>query len=109
MYKLSKDIVRWHIKTFAKATLETQLLKVNSEMAEMINATTPANYIEECADVCIASIALAERFNSWVGKHLLLKLFYDCDESKKNLLKQAIKRKMKINKKRTWKEDQHVE
>ena len=109
MDQLIKDILRWHIKTFPKATLETQLLKVNNEMAEMMNATTPANYIEEWADVCIASVSLAERFNSWLGKYLLLKYFYDLDDSQKNIIRQAIKRKMKINKKRTWKEDQHVE
>ena len=121
-------IVEWHKKAFPNATLETQLKKVEDELQEMQDAidkflkdkTSSDDPIEEVADVYIASVVLAVRFNSMVGAlvyniHIksISELMIKSADSAGAVLK-AVDAKMDKNAKRTWHETtpgyyQHVE
>ena len=113
-----EQIVEWHKKAFPNATLETQLKKVEDELQEMQDAidkflkdkTSSDDPIEEVADVYIASVVLAVRFNSMIGalvynihiksiSELMIKSA-DCAEA---VLK-AVDAKMDKNVKREWNE-----
>lgn len=91
-----KDIVDWHIKTFPCCSVEEQAQKVKEEIQEVINTLINADgtdrYIEEVADVYIASLVLIQRF----GVDLRLPIL------------EAIDKKMDINAKRKWVGNHHI-
>lgn len=91
-----EKIVEWHKKTFPKATPDSQIAKVDSELDELLL---------EAADVYVAATSADLRFGSIIAKifrFLLLKIFGQP-------LLDAVDRKMDINVKRTFKGDHHVE
>ena len=91
-----KDIVEWHKKTFPLCTIEEQAQKVKEEIQEVINTLINADgtdrYIEEVADVYIATLVLKQRFG--VDLHLPIL--------------EAIDKKMDINVKRKWVGNHHI-
>lgn len=90
-------IVEWHIKTFPLCTVEEQAQKVKEEIQEVINTLINADgtdrYIEEVADVYIATLVLKQRFG--VDLHLPIS--------------EAIDKKMDENVKRKWVGNHHVD
>lgn len=92
-----KEIVEWHKKTFPCCTIEEQAKKVKEEIQEVINTLINADgtdrYIEEVADVYIATLVLKQRFG--VDLHLPIS--------------EAIDKKMDENVKRKWVGNHHVE
>ena len=98
---LNKDIVAWHKKTFPDCTIESQLLKLDEEIKEVVASRKEgriADTYEEIADVYIVSVVLAKRYKSAIGKYFV------------NLVKEypvpnlpvRVEKKMEINKKRVW-------
>ena len=89
-------IVEWHKNTFPNCTVEEQAQKVKEEIQEVINTLIYADgmdrYIEEVADVYIASLVLKQRF----GVDLRLPI------------SEAIEKKMDENAKRKWVGNHHV-
>ena len=85
-----KAIVDWHKKTFPLCTIEEQAQKVKEEIQEVIktlvNDEGMDRYIEEVADVYIASLVLKQRFG--VDLHLPIS--------------EAIEKKMEVNCQREW-------
>lgn len=85
-----KEIVDWHKKTFPLCTIEEQAKKVKEEIQEVINTLINADgtdrYIEEVADVYIATLVLKQRF----GVDLRLPIL------------EAIDKKMDENVQRKW-------
>ncbi len=91
-----EKIVEWHIKTFPKATPDSQIAKVDSELDELLL---------EAADVYVAATNAEKRFGITIAKvlkELLLKVLGAS-------LLEAVDRKMDINVKRTFEGDHHVE
>ncbi len=107
MDKLIQDILEWHKETFPKATLSSQLRKVESEIMEMYEAPNRYESLEEKADVCIALVSLAFRFNSLIGQILLSRYYYDHYPFEE--IRVAMENKMKLNRTRTWKGNHHVD
>ena len=72
--KLKKDIVAWHKKTFPDCTLESQLLKHDEELSELV-ADQRVGKIEqsheELADAYIVALVLAKRYDSTIGKYFV--------------------------------------
>ena len=100
MKEYIKEIIEWHEKAFPNATEFAQYKKANEEIIEMWEAgINPTRRLEEKADVCIALIVLAYRFNSQIAQLLLIGIFYERMDLQ---LLEAIQDKMKINKKRKW-------
>lgn len=92
-------MIEWHKKTFPNATLESQLLKVESELREV--RENPS--LEEWADVFISSKALYMRFGSEIGflvNDIVKLTIPDIDK--------AVEEKMKKNRERSWVGDHHV-
>jgi predicted house-cleaning noncanonical NTP pyrophosphatase (MazG superfamily) len=99
--KMAWNICCWHIATFPKATVESQILKINEEICEYNEAE---NFVE-LADVFIASAAAAKRFNNPMAKIIMNTVIEDTFENKtQGILFDAIVHKMKINKTRKWSE-----
>ena len=94
-------IVEWHTKTFPDATLDSQLLKLDEELKEVVDAQRNGEKeksYDELADVYIVSVVLAKRFDSITGKYFLgLLEEHPAQESLKR-----VEKKMKINAKRKW-------
>lgn len=96
-----EKIVAWHKKTFPDCTYESQLLKLDEELNEVVeaqwNGLIEQSY-DELADIYIVSKVLKERFNSIIGAYFIgLLNEHPCPE-----LSKRVDRKMDRNKKRTW-------
>jgi hypothetical protein len=103
MDKIDKEILKWHKKTFPKATFENQILKLEEENLESKKAWDKKNmtqYISELADIYIVSSVLWHRFESCIGLFYMNALWH-WDQFHE--LADAVEEKMKINKKRVWK------
>lgn len=97
---LNKDIVAWHTKTFPDCTFESQLLKLDEEIKEVVASKLEgriATY-EEIADVYIVSVVLAKRYKSAIGKYFVSLV----QEYPVPNLAVRVEKKMEINKKRVW-------
>ena len=98
---LDDKIVEWHKNTFPDATLESQLLKLDEELKEVVDAQRNGEKeksYDELADVYIVSLVLAKRFDSTTGKYFLgLLEEHPAPESLKR-----VEKKMEINAKRKW-------
>ena len=93
-------IVLWNKRTFPKLTQTSQLKKFGEEIEELLTCSSNTlPYYEELADCYIVVYGML-RFNI----RLALELIKNCDFYNQNrkLVKQKIKEKMKINKKRIW-------
>lgn len=95
-------IAKWHKKTFPNATLESQLLKLEEESKELVEArnSDSAKYFEELADVVIVATVLKIRFNSKLAER-----FFEIDiaYNPKTPFGKIVDKKMDINAKRKWK------
>lgn len=104
---IDDEILEWHKKTFPKADIKSQLLKLDEELKEVVdahkNGETEKAY-DELADVYIVSLVLEKRFNSTIGAYFIGLL----QEHPAPELMKRVKNKMKINKKRTWHEENGV-
>lgn len=105
------DCLKWHRETFSedKCSHESQLLKLNEELKEMREALEKEksfdNYIKEVVDVLIVSYVLSVRYEDEVGAFVF-------SEVEKNItlhwpelkpkIRDAIKEKLEVNKKRFW-------
>ncbi len=98
-------IVEWHKKFFPKATMQTQLLKIESEMREVHMASGYDNFWEEIADVYIAATAAEMRFGSEMAKIVRRQIQIVAGEK----LWPNVNAKMAINVNRKFKGDHHVE
>lgn len=99
---VDKEIVKWHKKTFPDITLVGMLLKLEEEIQEFLEALhsgSETHSQEELADVYIVATVLKERFHSALGGYFK-DLLYNYPKS---YLEDTVKRKLKINKGRTWK------
>lgn len=98
---LDEDIVSWHKQTFPDITMGEMLVKVDEEIGEVCDAIRNGSNnhaLEEMADVYIVSRVLKERFNSHVGGYFIGLL----EEYPVPRIMDAVKKKMKENKKRKW-------
>lgn len=97
-------VAKWHKKTFKDATMGGQLLKLEEEYKELVEAIDKGNNKEiyqEMADVLIVSAGLI-RLNSLIGSfHIEINLEKMDIKELINTLK-AIREKMKINRARKW-------
>jgi hypothetical protein len=104
---IDDEILEWHEKTFPKADIKSQLLKLDEELKEVVDAQRNGEKeksYDELADVYIVSLVLEKRFKSTIGAYFIgLLQEYPAPESMKR-----VKNKMKINKKRTWHEENGV-
>lgn len=93
-------IVTWHNKTFPDATKESQLLKLEEEIKEVLEARRKndlALLYEELSDVYIVCVTLDKRYDSYIGKFFLFVLAeLGIDVS------MGVEEKMKINCLRNW-------
>lgn len=103
--KLVDEIIEWHTNTFPETTKEEQEQKLIEEYQEWIEAkATPylKKYAhEEKADVLIALIAMAYRYNCFAAKLALQGRL-----GEKTI--DTIRKKMERNKNRKWKNNHHV-
>ena len=88
--KMSKE----HEKLFPKATLESQVWKLEEELQELHNAIEFSEIIKEKADVVIVCIGIY-RFAPAVASYLLPTALSELEE-------QEVNRKWQINLKRKW-------
>ena len=101
MNNLDKEIVEWHKKTFPKATIENQLLKLDEEIGELCDAIKQGSdnhAVKEMADVYIVARVLSDRFKSQIGNYFLGLI----DEYPVPHLIDEVKKKMETNKNRVW-------
>lgn len=94
-----KKIAEWSERTFPRLTAQQQEEKLAIELDELMKAKTPADKLEEKADVAIVLSILEERFGVyWAGFCLACLLYSDNGED----ICKAVDIKMDINTKRTW-------
>lgn len=93
---LKKEIIEWHTKTFPDATMEGQLIKLEEELNELVNAKNKKEKLKEAADVYIVLCGL-KRWNSYIGKFMIQEWFLGADD-----LYNAVVEKMNKNKARVW-------
>ena len=98
---IDTEIVEWSMQAFPDLTLEQQLVKLSHEIDEVFQAKREGNdddVIYELADVYIVSRILADRFDNSIGRYFI-GLLTECPTPK---AMEAVKEKMKKNKKRKW-------
>ena len=95
-HKITDEIAEWHKATFPDATFESQILKLEEEIREFY---TCYDNEEELADILIVSIVLAHRFKSEIGIEIFASFF---DYENPDRMDKLIKKKMEINRGRTW-------
>jgi hypothetical protein len=101
-----EDIISFQKVTFPKANLANQMEKFEEETEEFLKETDPAKKIEELVDMFIVSIGVSEM--SPAGKVIGFSLFNTVIDLQSKLcetlteFKEAIQKKMEINKARTW-------
>lgn len=96
-----KTIAEWHKRTFPEATLGNQLLKLDEEVKEVIEAQRAREFkrsYDELADVYIVACSLEGRFNSAVGSYFVSLI----DEAPAPNMQDRIDKKMDENLKRKW-------
>lgn len=93
---LKKEIIEWHTKTFPDATMEGQLIKLEEELNELVNAKNKKEKLKEAADVYIVLCGL-KRLDSYIGKFIIQHWFSGTDN-----LYNAVVEKMDKNKSRSW-------
>ncbi len=91
-----EDIVKWHKETFPDVDLKSQKMKFLEEYKEFLEGYS----LEEYADMYICNVALNYRFNFFCYDDILNEEIVNISVS---YLNDAIRKKMEINKKRTWK------
>lgn len=99
--KLNKEIIQWHRETFPNCTFESQLVKLEEELSEVVKAHNLGNMqnaYEEMADVYIVALVLAKRYKSHIGIYFVEAL----KDKDIPFFVMRIKRKMEINKRRNW-------
>ena len=97
-----EKIAEWSVKTFPSLTCEQQAEKLDLELDELMKAISPADRLEEKADVAIVLVILEVRFGcAWAGFCLACLLYGNGDEYANQIL-EAVDIKMDINAKRTW-------
>lgn len=97
-----KKVKKWNEKTFPDATMAGQLMKLEEELKELKEAgMDKKEFYKELADVFIVLGGLS-RWDSLIG-NIITHLYLDNASSniRRKILK-AIRRKMDINRKRTW-------
>lgn len=93
-------IVKWHKETFPDATKESQLLKLEEEIREVLDARRKKDLsllYEELSDVYIVCVTLDKRYDSYIGKFFLFVL----DELGIDVSR-GVEEKMKVNCSRNW-------
>ena len=111
MFWTEEKISKWHKKTFPKATLESQLLKLHEELLELKKCKNRYSdaFLEEVADCLIVASVLAGRFHSPVGNLVLSALFPEKDNlDMLAILSLHVDLKMEKNLRRTWKKERGV-
>lgn len=96
-----KTIAEWHKRTFPEATLESQLLKLDEELKEVVAAKRARefeHFYNELADVYIVACSLKIRFNSTIGSYFLGLI----EENPAPNMQERIDKKMDENLKRKW-------
>ena len=96
-----KSITEWHKRTFPETTLESQLLKLDEELKEVVEAQRARNFehsYNELVDVYIVACSLKERFNSTMGSYFVGLI----DENPSPNMQARIDKKMDENLKRKW-------
>ena len=96
-----KTIAEWHKSTFPDATWESQLLKLDEELEEVIEAQLAREFEQsynELADVYIVACSLKERFNSTIGSYFVGLI----EENPAPDMQARIDKKMNENLKRKW-------
>ena len=95
--KMAKE----HEKLFPKATLESQVWKLEEEIDEFRNAETSSQRIQECADILIVCFGLF-RWCKRTAEITFNRYFFDVPNRLKDNLEEEVKRKWQINLKRKW-------
>lgn len=111
MFWTEEKIAKWHKKTFPKATLESQLLKLNEELIELKKCKNRHSdaFLEEVADCIIVACALAARYHSPVGNLTLASLWPDKNDlDMAAIISLHVDLKMEKNLRRTWKKEKGV-
>lgn len=99
--KLLESIKEWHRETFPDADMNTQLIKLEEEFAEMrAEIGDPEKLCKELADVIIVCAGLM-RWESATADMLLMNLLSRNQYWDKAM--DCVAQKMEINKKRNWK------
>lgn len=97
-----EKIAEWSVKTFPSLSAEQQMEKLEIELNELMKALTPADKLEEKADVYIVLAILEVRFGcGWAGFAFACLLYGNGDEYAQQI-QEAVDIKMDINAKRTW-------
>ncbi len=96
------EIKEWNEETFPDATLSGQLAKLEEEFKEFYEAEEVDEKEKELADVFIVLGGL-RRWESYVGRFIEDKFAEEMHFCVIGSLLDAIKKKMKINRKRVWK------
>lgn len=94
-------IAKWNKKTFPHATMSGQLMKLEEELREFEKAKTTQEHRNEMADIFIVLGGLKRR-DCLIGNFMRNKLFDDMHTCVLKSVLKAIRRKMEINRKRTW-------
>ena len=97
-----EKIKKWNEKTFPDATMAGQLMKLEEELREFTETKTQKEQTKELADVFIVLGGL-KRWDCLIGNFIRNKLFDDAPVCALKRILKAIRRKMDINRKRTWK------
>lgn len=97
------DIVRWHKSTFPHCSADEQLKKLAEEAKEYYLSTTPADKLEEAADVYIAATVLWRRYGEPLGNEMCVYI-----SGRHADIMSAVDCKMAVNTKRAWKNNRHV-
>lgn len=99
-----KSVTKWHKKTFADATIGGQLLKLEEEYKELVEAINKddekATY-KELADVLIVCAGLV-RLDSVLGNILIAHTLDKMSNDELRETLKGIRKKMKINRARKW-------
>jgi hypothetical protein len=112
--KFLKDVIKWHKKTMPHATLATQLIKLEEELAELGEASKAAatksssDNLElanmEIADVLLCCLVLERRFGSLVGPFVCNNILEDMPDVMRGSVFTLARLKFEINKSRKWAE-----
>lgn len=97
-----EKIKKWNEKTFPDATMAVQLLKLEEELREFTETKTQKEQTKELADVFIVLGGL-KRWDCLIGNFIRNRLLDDTPVCVLKMILKAIRRKMDVNRKRTWK------
>lgn len=94
------DLVDQHKQLFPKADLNGQVMKLNEELDEYLQATTEEEKIQELADCIICCIGIY-RWASLVSRSYMAMIFNKKQDKIKDIIN-AVANKWQINLNRTW-------